>query len=153
MSDYRRITLPADEWTRKMANSLGYAGAAFIPLVLGVAWIDPDFLAVAKRLAAIYGGVILGFLGGVQWGLALRSGVPRIGVRRLVASVLPSLWSVGAMTLPLGACLLMLLAGFVLFLAYESLERGDDVYPSWYLPLRTRLTACIAAGLALALLV
>lgn len=152
MSDFQRVTLPADELTRKMANSLGYAGAAFIPLVLGVAWLDPDFLGTAKRLSAIYGGVILGFLGGVQWGLGLRGNVPRISTRRLVASVLPSLWSVAAMTLPLGACLLMLTAGFVLFLGYEYLERGDEVYPGWYLGLRIRLTACIAVGLALALL-
>ncbi|MEQ8860301.1 MAG: DUF3429 domain-containing protein [Pseudomonadales bacterium] len=144
----------AEDWlTTRLASSLGYAGAAFIPLLFAVAVIDADFLPVARRLTAIYGAVILAFLGGIQWGLALKSRIPRIRLRRLVASVMPSLWSVAALTTSINLSCLVLSVGFAGLLVYEYLERGDDVYPLWYLPLRLRLTAFITVGLAGSLLV
>ncbi len=135
----------------RTARWLGYAGAAAIPLLVGVGLLIPDAAPLAKRLVAIYGAAILAFLGGIQWGIALGSPVPRIRGRRLVASVVPSLWAVTALTLPMSLCVLALSIGFVAFVAYEILEHSDDVYPAWYLPLRLRLTAAITVGLALSL--
>lgn len=144
----------AEDWlTARLASTLGYAGAAFIPLVFAVAVIDADFLPVARRLTAIYGAVILAFLGGIQWGLALKSRITRVRLRRLVASVMPSLWSVAALTTPIALSCLILTVGFVGLLVYEFYERADAVYPEWYLPLRLRLTAFITVGLAGSLLV
>ncbi len=150
----RRNEPIAEDWlTSRLASSLGYAGAAFIPLLFAVVLIDADFLPVARRLTAIYGAMILAFLGGIQWGLALKSRIPGVRLRRLVASVMPSLWSVAALTTPIAVSCLVLSVGFVGLLAYEYLERSDDVYPRWYLPLRLRLTAFITAGIAGSLLV
>ena len=100
------------------------------------------------RVALLYSAVILSFLGGIQWGLAMVSRNPRIRLRRLVVSMVPSLWAVAALLLPIMATLTVLVTGFALFLAYESLERGDQVYPGWYLPLRIRLTVLLIVALS-----
>ena len=43
--------------------------------------------------------------------------------------------------------------GLVVLLIYETLERGDAVYPAWYLPLRVRLTALVIVTLSAWLLI
>ena len=113
-----------------------------------LAWISPERTGQLLRVALLYTAVILSFLGGIQWGLAMRSASPRIRLRRLVAGMVPSLWAVAALLLPVMATLTVLITGFALFLAYESLERGDQVYPDWYLPLRIRLTALLIVALS-----
>jgi hypothetical protein len=137
---------------RQYAQILGYAGAAFVPALLLLAWLTPGIADVIHRVIVIYGGAILAFLGGMQWGLSVSSGNPRVQLRRLVASMLPPLWAVVALSLPVNLCTLILLLGLSGQLIYEWLERGDGIYPSWYLPLRLQLTAALMAGLGLSLL-
>ena len=138
---------------RRFALWLGYAGAAFVPALLCVAWLTPDIAGPVRRVSVIYGGAILAFLGGIQFGLSLYNAHGRVRVRRLVVSMVPPLWSVLALSLPLRACTLVLITGFSLLLVYEWLERGDGVYPPWYLALRLQLTAILAVSLALTLLI
>lgn len=137
---------------RRYAQVLGYAGAAFVPALLVLAWLTPDIADVIHRVIVIYGGAILAFLGGIQWGLSVSSDNARVQLRRLVASMLPPLWSVVALSLPVNLCTLILLVGLSVQLIYEWLERGDGIYPLWYLPLRLQLTAALMTGLALSLL-
>ncbi len=137
---------------RRYAQVLGYAGAAFVPALLLLAWMTPDIAGVIRRVIVIYGGTILAFLGGIQWGLSVSSTSARVKLRRLVASMLPPLWSVVALSLPVNLCTAILLLGLCVQLIYEWLERGDAIYPVWYLPLRLQLTTALMAGLALSLL-
>jgi hypothetical protein len=144
----------ADEpWIRRYAQVLGYLGWAPLPALLLLAWISPDRSAQFLRAALLYSAVILAFLGGIQWGLAMRSPSPRIRLRRLVASIVPSLWAFTALLLPAMATLTVLVTAFAVFLAYEGLERQDQVYPAWYLPLRIRLTALVMVALGAWLLI
>ena len=69
------------------AKLLGYAGAGFIPLLLVLSLISPELAGACKRLSLIYSAVILGFLGGIQWGIALGWGTPRVALRRLCVSM------------------------------------------------------------------
>lgn len=73
-----------------LAWALGLAG--LIPFVLGAAlqWYGPPGWRMLAGMALLsYGAVIVSFLGGIHWGLAMRaSPVP---VARLVWGVLPSL--------------------------------------------------------------
>lgn len=136
----------------RYAQLLGYAGAAVVPALLGLALLTPELSGPLRRVAVIYGGAILAFLGGIQWGLSLSCHHPRVRLRRLVVSMVPPLWSVMALSLPLGACTLLLVTGLAALLVYEWLERADDGYPDWYLPLRLQLTAILTLSLALTLL-
>ena len=135
------------------ARFLGYAGAGVVPLLLAVSLISPELAGAGKRLSLIYGAVILSFLGGIQWGIALRWGSPRIALRRLCVSMVPPLWAVMALSLPVVLCTPLLIAGLVALLVYEWFERGDVSYPHWYLPLRLQLTAVLSLSLALTLLI
>ncbi|TNF90156.1 MAG: DUF3429 domain-containing protein [Gammaproteobacteria bacterium] len=135
------------------AKLLGYAGAGFIPLLLVVSLISPELAGACKRLSLIYGAVILGFLGGIQWGIALGWGTPRVALRRLCVSMVPPLWAVMALSLPVALCTVLLVVGLVTLLVYEWLERGDVAYPPWYLPLRLQLTAVLSVSLAATMLI
>jgi hypothetical protein len=63
----------------RLAERLGYAG--LIPFVGGalLVWLFggsyPDQHAFVSFALAAYGGLILSFLGGIHWGLAMRAGV------------------------------------------------------------------------------
>jgi hypothetical protein len=140
--------LQDEPWLRRYAQILGYLGWTPLPALALLAWISPERTGQLLRVALLYSAVILSFLGGIQWGLAMRSASPRIRLRRLVASMVPSLWAVAALLLPVMATLTVLITGFALFLAYESLERRDQVYPDWYLPLRIRLTVLLIVALS-----
>lgn len=141
-----------DQTHQRYAQVLGYTGAAFVPMLLLLGWLTPEIAGIVRRVIVIYGGAILAFLGGIQWGLSIRSTLPRVKLRRLVASMLPPLWVVVALSLPLNVCTLILLVGLSAQLIYEWLERADAIYPPWYLPLRLQLTTALIAGLALSLL-
>ncbi|ATJ81730.1 hypothetical protein BEI_0743 [Halomonas beimenensis] len=108
---------------------------------LAAAWLAPTFwqlLAIQAFLA--YGALILSFLGGVHWGLALAHGQRH----RLVAGILPSLvaWPSLLIDARLGAWIL--LVGFLALRAYEA-GPGAPGLPAWYRRLRTRLTLVVAA--------
>jgi hypothetical protein len=137
---------------RRYAIALGYAGAAFVPAMLAVAVLVPALAAPARRASVLYGAAILAFLGGIQWGFSLRNATPHAALRRLAVSMLPPLWSVMALSVPLYLTTPLLILGLSALLVYEWLERADRTYPEWYLPLRLRLTVALTASLALTLL-
>lgn len=131
------------------ARLLGWAGAFVLPALFLLVLVWPEMRPYPQRIGVIYAGGVLSFLGGIQWGFAMVSGRALIRLRRLAVGVTPTLWMVAALSLPvlLGAFALML--GLVLLLVYEWLERGDAVYPQWYLSLRLQLTAAMCVGLGL----
>lgn len=138
------------------AWALGLAG--LIPFVVGVAAMRwPGLLpspvpgGAAGALAA-YGAVIVSFLGGIHWGLAM-SGAGGQTPLRLAWGVVPSLLAWPALLLPPAWSLAVLAAALVLCFMVDR-----RAYPvvglSGWLPLRGVLTAVAAlsctAGAALA---
>ena len=142
----------SDQILSRYAYALGYSGAAFVPALLLLALLSPELAGPIRRVCLIYGAAILAFLGGIQWGMALPNATPRIALRRLCVSMVPPLWAVMSLSLPVVICTVLLLLGLVALLVYEGLERADAAYPEWYLPLRLQLTAVLTASLALTLL-
>ena len=73
------------------AQSLGFAG--LLPqgaALAGVVWGGPDWVAYAIVVAIAYAAIILSFLGGIWWGIAMGR---RVGQTRLaVLAIAPSLW-------------------------------------------------------------
>lgn len=144
---------PAAKW-------LGALGA--IPFVflaaLGPVLDEPHRTQVSFALAA-YGAVILSFLGGIHWGLAVAEtgdmGTGEAGTstdalqRRLGLSVVPSLIGWGALFLimPLALAVLAVAFGTMLWFDLRATRNGDA--PSWYPKLRWPLTVGVVASLTL----
>jgi hypothetical protein len=132
------------------ANWLGLAGV--LPFAAGAlaAWRpDPVGTFAATALLA-YGAVILSFLGGIHWGLALDQAQPRPA--QLALGVLPSLAGWVAVLAGGRAGILLLMAGFVGVLAQDLRLTRNGVAPPWFASLRTVLTTavllCLTVGLA-----
>lgn len=144
-----------------LAVILGIAG--MIPFVfcgLGVLTTpDPDATKWMLALTA-YGAVILAFLGGVHWGLALvdtndtviDAPTPGQNRMRLVLGVIPSLlgWFAVLSTvfLPVNLPLAIVIAGFILTNVVEGRAGRAGLLPTGYLWLRWGLTAVVVSVLS-----
>jgi hypothetical protein len=105
----------------------------------------PATKASAASLLALYGGLILSFLGGARWAFANAHPPTKQGVVSL--SMLPTLVALALLALPPAARLAQLIglaAALALHWAWDLL--GADL-PQWYGRLRSLLTAGAVAGL------
>jgi len=129
-----------------------------VPVALGLAGLLPFLAAAAGALAlggagagvaatgaALYGAVILSFLGGVHWGTGLRDGG---GAGPFLWGVTPSLVAFLAAFLPLPWMLAVLSAGFVVAGAVD-VAAFSRTGPRWYVRLRIALTLVVVTALAL----
>ena len=101
-----------------------------------------------------YGAVILSFLGGIQWGLAIRNSDGNARTRQgltpiLTVSIVPSLigWAGLLVEELLGFGLLII--GFVLVLISDVRAVNKGIAPRWYLRLRYPLTAIVISCLTI----
>lgn len=134
---------PAARW-------LGFLG--LLPFAaFGLAGLLPlaPFHAQAPSILLAYGAVILSFLGGVRWGLAIATPDAARLWAQLGFSVLPSLLAWAGLLLPIRAGLLLLAAGFALMLVAD-LRLAEA--PAWYRQLRRPLSAGAIGALLLGLL-
>ncbi len=141
-----------------VAKWLGALGA--MPFVLfalaGLFWESPAQQHVHFALAA-YGSVILSFLGGIHWGLAIAdTDTGRGNVSRAVQlglSVVPPLVGWGALLITGPSGLLVMAAAFFGMLLFDQHASQKGEVPTWYLKLRPPLTAVVVISLTLAALV
>ena len=137
---------------RTLAWALTLAGA--LPFLIATVLLyasDTARIRVPAITALVtYSAVILSFLGGIQWGLALRDDPATENGRAqaLGWSVIPSLAAWGVLWLP-SSLSQVVGAAFVLLCAW-----GADVHfsrrgivPGWFLVLRTTITALVGATL------
>lgn len=126
-----------------LAGLVPFFAAAFLALRY-----QGDILLVAPRQAGLaYGAIILSFLGGIRWGLALAPVARLERVRDLGASVLPALLGWACLLMPLTLGFGFLIAGFALQYAwdFESWRRGH--LPGWFHSLRMILSVGAIASL------
>jgi hypothetical protein len=137
---------------------LGAAG--MLPFVatavqVSTGWpLSPRMTGPALYNLTIYSGVILSFLGGVQWGLALArqpTGDAR-DWRRYGVSILPSLAAWAGLWFAARNGLLLLAASFVAALIYDLWTVRLGEAPRWYGRLRIGLTVVVVAALLAAAL-
>ena len=135
------------------AKWLGGLGA--IPFVVcagGAALAPPELAVKASDALAIYGAVILSFLGGIQWGFAIRhvgAFTPSsILYRRLSISVTPALVGWISLLLPRDIGFVALAFAFALVLMVDLRAARRQEAPSWYPRLRWPLTLTAVAALA-----
>ncbi len=133
------------------ARWLGAAGLLPFYLTLLAAWTGPeDWRGIALFALATYGMVILSFLGGVHWGLALRApeAEARYAAPRFGLGVVPSLIGWAALMLPPVPGLTMLALAILATAAVETLAARRGLVPQAYLRMRWALSL----GAAMALL-
>jgi hypothetical protein len=148
-----RLKLPT------LAVVLGFAG--LLPFLacglFAVSTMEPTGTNWVRALV-FYGAVILSFLGGVHWGLALA--VPQDAITgmdgtehhrfRFGLGVVPSLigWAALASTILFQSgevALAILIAGFIATVLVESRFRRGELMPSGYLWLRWALSVVVVA--------
>ena len=125
-----------------MALRLSYAG--LIPFVAGalLVWaVREDVLAYVALALSAYAAVVLSFIGGIHWGLAMRQ--PQPASAALVWGVVPPLVAWPAAVMPPSGGLVIL--GLMLVVSYAVDRR---LYPAQgaaaWLTLRFRLSAVAA---------
>ncbi len=113
------------------------------PPMIGVAM--PTLADYAATALAAYGALILSFLGGARWGLAIGKPAPNVAVISL--AMLPTLVGLALLMLPTGTRTAQLIGiALALILHWVWDWRGTDL-PPWYGRLRTILTIGAVAGL------
>lgn len=132
------------------AKALGLAGVIPFAAASLASLGGGTFASFAQGALLAYGAVILSFLGGIQWGLAVQGRRP--GFVPLGISVLPSLAGWAALLTGGDAGLALLAAAFVAVLAVDWRLTRAGAAPAWFGQLRTALTVAVVACLLVALL-
>lgn len=98
-----------------------------------------------------YGAIILSFLGGIHWGLAIGAVLQSDNTlwRRIALSILPSLVAWAALLAPSSIGFLVLAAAFVAMLLVDIRASRVNEVPAWYPKLRWPLSCGAVAALLL----
>ena len=99
-----------------------------------------------------YGAIILSFLGGIQWGLAIRNSGGNARTRQglnlmLTLSIIPSLIGWLALLVEEDLGFSLLIVGFALALFSDVRAANRGIAPRWHLRLRYPLTAVVISCL------
>jgi hypothetical protein len=146
-SSHASIAIPA------AAKWLGGLGALpFVVFALCSTMLDGLYQAQAWYALAVYGAVILSFLGGVHWGMAIAefgTQLEQCAWRRLLLSVVPSIIGWIAMMISTVPGLLLMAASFGLMLWIDLTAARKGEAPSWYPKLRWPLSMVVIGCLLL----
>jgi hypothetical protein len=149
--DEQKPEASPDDPVRRMALQLGLAGLApFAVLSLWLAGIPADHVwrATTILLLAGYGAVILSFLGGTRWGLAVAG---HGGTARDVAiSVVPALIGWAALLMPPHYGFVLLAVAFAGQGAWDALAGQSGILPAWFARLRMQLTVVVVIAMVIA---
>lgn len=138
---------------------LGYL--PFLLLMLAVGPLNPMLAGIASVFAlpswffahvlAVYGAVILSFLGGVRWGVAMvGTGEFKTRIRELTWSVVPSLAGWAAVFMPRSEGLYFLGLCFLAQGYWDMRLVAAGRAPDWFRSLRIVLTILVSTTLIIA---
>ncbi|MGI9401522.1 MAG: DUF3429 domain-containing protein [Rhizobiaceae bacterium] len=134
-------------WYLTLSGFLPFAGLSIAMLVLGRAHPLFDVLTDAFRL---YSAVILSFLGGIRWGLALNNQAARPAT--LTLSVIPAIAGWLSMFAPPVFSVGIFLLAFCAQGAWDSTAFHAGKGPIWFARLRIVITLLVAGAHIVALL-
>ena len=147
--------------TRRVAALLMYAGTlpfivCTIVLLFGSSLGLGSYRAFATQAVTTYAAVIVSFLGGIQWGIAIATHAqqPQTAKSLLLLSVVPSLLAWAMLFLPSNSSRVIVaifLVGFVWVV--DALLHLQLVIPTWFFRLRSVVSAVALAALIAAMLV
>ena len=143
---------------RRLAWLLAITGVLILAVMTAFLFSSENHVRIPAIAAIVtFTAVVISYLGGIEFGLALReeSSDERIRTLAMSMSALPSLASWGVFWLPspqqqIGAAIGLF--GLVWFSDLYLARRG--LIPSWFVDLRTAVTviACVILGIAFYLL-
>ncbi|MCU6435151.1 DUF3429 domain-containing protein [Undibacterium sp. Jales W-56] len=136
---------------KQLVNKLGFSGLIPFVLLSLACWIvHPDWLGYFIKAQLSYGIIILSFLGGLHWGVALMSHDRDTADTRkaLLWGVIPTMIAWCSMV-NMAIGFLVQMIGFAV--AYQVDKRLYLSYelPDWFIILRRRLTVVVVTALAL----
>lgn len=134
-------------WLLSLAGVMPFAGLA---IVLVFAPREYPQFGLAGIALLIYGAIILSFLGGIRWGIALTRAEGRSATQVFVLSVIAPLtgWVAVFVDQPGGFILLA-----IAFLAHGIWDYGawcTDVMQEWFVKLRMMVSGIVIASLVVA---
>jgi hypothetical protein len=134
------------------ARQIGFLG--LVPFLLLSVWLislSPDHVwrAGTVSLLIAYGAVILSFLGGIRWGMAMIRPAER-SRRDLALAMGPALIAWVSVATPAPYAFAVLAAAFAAQGASDTLAAHGGTAPRWYGRLRTTLTVIVVATMILA---
>lgn len=135
------------------ARFFGLAG--LLPFVFGalLCWVSmPESVAAfgmnGPFLLSAYGAVILSFLGGIRWGVAMQTNTMMNEWAVVAWAMVPSLVGWFALLMPALIGLPLLGLGFVLQVSIDAQSTRRGLTPAWFLTLRIILTSGALLSLA-----
>lgn len=145
------MTFAVDTALRVPPAAAWLGGFGLLPFVAGAALVVGSDVTWVMHALRYYAAVILSFMGGVHWGLAIADfggGADRSSSwMRLGGSVLPALFAwLGLLLLPVPG-LLVTAAAFAILLLGDLLAVRKGMAPLWYARLRLPLTAVVVVCL------
>jgi hypothetical protein len=146
---------------KRVATILTYAGtipflACAAILLFGQTMGLGSLRQFAGQAITTYAAVIVSFLGGIQWGVALATHEqqPQTAKSLFLLSVVPSLLAWAMLFLPNGSSRVIVaifLVGFVWVI--DALLHLQQALPTWFFRLRSIVSAVVMASLIAAMLV
>ncbi len=133
---------------KQFATRLGIAALSPFVLLMLLCCVVP--LEVAEFFVSaqlVYGIAILGFLGGLHWGLSFISKERTVEdlKRDLLWGVVPTIVAWFSMAYISGAAFLVQMAAFIFSYQYDKRMYQRFDIPPWFLELRFRLTSVVVA--------
>lgn len=126
--------------TQKIACCLGVLGLIpFIAPVIMVFLYDNEIGQIAETLHMIYGALIISFIGGVQWGYAIRQGVSARASQYIIG-VIPTLAILGTLLMGLMIEAYHVSLVFAGLLLLQAIIDQRIYVEKWFLRLRWGLT-------------
>ena len=122
-----------------------YMYAGLLPFFAGALgpWIFAGSEKLLTDLFLFYASLILVFLAGVFWAIALFNQFPNHR-RHFHTAIIFSLWPLGAYLLPTLYAIALMLVGFLLLLFWEKCFI-NSIYTKWYKKLRHQITFIVVA--------
>lgn len=137
---------------RALATRLGFAG--LVPLGVLTIWlagipVEHVWRDMTIRLLIAYSAIVLAFLGGARWGIALGGNYPQTG-RDIALAVLPALLGWAVLFIPANYAFVLLAVAFAAQGAWDTLSGQTGAVPSWFARLRMQLTAIAVIAMIVA---
>lgn len=138
-----------------LPRALTFAGAIpFIAACAALWFAPPAYRGFVSQALAAYAAVILSFLGGIQWGIAISvlDAAPRSARTMFALSVIPSLLAWAVLLLP--AARERVLVAIVLFAfvwVIDAMLHLQKLIPAWFFKLRGVISATVMGTLVMAL--
>lgn len=130
-------------------QALGFGGLAPFVILAALTLVGPmGWKSWVSQGLVAYGAVILSFLGGITWGLAVTR--ERVRDPLYLASMAPFFAGWIALLVPVFVGLLLLMVAFLGALANDFMLKRAGLTPGWFFSLRLTLTAVVVACLAVA---